>query len=136
MKGQLGRAVCADETRLHIEDVRVEVAELKVVIRVLLSIETDINCEHFRRGVRWNYATQRAISQHFGLGYDLITLLVREFTASFVAILLAIEVVAANDQCFVLWVSRYDERGPDFLDKWSFVNLYGQIQILPILTIW
>lgn len=127
MKGQLGRAVRADETRLHIENVRIEVAELKVVIRVLLSIETDINCEHFWRGIWWNDATQGAVSQHFGSGYDLVASFVCEFTTSSVAIFLTIEIKATNNQCFILWISRDDERRPDLLDEWAFVNLNGLV---------
>lgn len=42
----------ADETRLNIKNVRIEIAELKVVVRVLLSIEADVDGEHFGRRVR------------------------------------------------------------------------------------
>lgn len=135
MQRQLRRAVRADQARLHIKDVGIQIAEFEVVVGVLLSVEADVDCEYFGRGVRWNDAGQRAVLQHLGWHDDLVAELVLEFNASSVAVVLANKIVAADDQRFVLWITCDDVRGPDLADERTLEYLDCMVQILPILSV-
>jgi len=121
---------------LHVQNIWIEVTKLEVVVSVFLSIEADVYREHFRRSVWWNDAIQGAVLQHFSVCNNFITRLVLEFASSFVAVMLTIKVVAADNECLVLWITRDDIRWPNLGDKWTFVHLNRLIQILPVLPIW
>jgi hypothetical protein len=98
VKGQLGRAVRADETRFHVENIWIEVAEFKVVVGVFLSVEADVDGEDFGRSVWWNDASEGAVPQDLGACYYLIACLVREFATSFVAVMLTIKIISTDDE--------------------------------------
>lgn len=134
MKSQFSCAVRTDQTWLHIKDIRIKISEVKPVIGVLLSVKTNVDNQHFGRGVWRNNARQGAILHNPSWHNNLITCLVCEFDFG-LTIPRALKVVSIDNEGLVLWVSRNHVIRPDLSDKRSLENLDCLIQILPVIAI-